>query len=196
MKKLKFLMLALLVSYSSISWAQSEITGVVVDDQNVPLPGANVVVKGSSRGVVTDFDGHFKIEASIGDILEISYIGMTTQQVVVENNSSLTVVLQTDATVLDDVVVVGYGTQKIKDVTGAVKRVTSEEFNKGVVTNPGQLIQGKAAGLMLLHPVASPVVGSESLFVDKVLSVRGPDLYLFWTAFRWDLQVRVPEKAL
>lgn len=159
MKKLKFLMLALLVSYSSISWAQSEITGVVVDDQNVPLPGANVVVKGSSRGVVTDFDGHFKIEASIGDILEISYIGMTTQQVVVENNSSLTVVLQTDATVLDDVVVVGYGTQKIKDVTGAVKRVTSEEFNKGVVTNPGQLIQGKAAGVNVTSSSGEPGSG-------------------------------------
>lgn len=159
MKKLKFLMLALLVGFSTISWAQTEITGSVVDDQNVPLPGANVLIKGTSKGVVTDFDGNFSIEASIGDILEISYIGMTTQQVVVTDNSPLSIILQTDATQLDDVVVVGYGTQKIKDVTGAVKRVTSEDFNKGVVSNAGQLIQGKAAGVNVTSSSGEPGSG-------------------------------------
>ncbi len=159
MKRLKFLMLVLLVGFSTISWAQTEITGVVLDDQNVPLSGANVLIKGSSRGVVTDFDGNFSIEASIGDVLEISYIGMTTQQVAVEDGNSLTVVLQSDATQLEDVVVVGYGTQKIKDVTGAVKRVTSEDFNKGVVTNAGQLIQGKAAGVNVTSSSGEPGSG-------------------------------------
>lgn len=178
MKKLKFLMLALLVGFSTVSWAQTEITGLVVDDQNVPLPGANVVIKGSSKGVVTDFDGNFSIEASVGDILEISYIGMTTRQVVVANNNAGTIILQTDATQLEDVVVVGYGTQQKKDITGAVSSVKSENFNKGVVTSPESLIQGKVAGVNVTSASGEPG-SSQSITIRGVGSVRSGSTPLF-----------------
>src|SRR5690606_20487903 len=145
---------------------------------NVPLPGANVVIKGSSKGVVTDFDGNFSIEASVGDILEISYIGMTTRQVVVANNNAGTIILQTDATQLEDVVVVGYGTQQKKDITGAVSSVKSENFNKGVVTSPESLIQGKVAGVNVTSASGEPG-SSQSITIRGVGSVRSGSTPLF-----------------
>lgn len=152
-------MVILLVGFSTVSWGQVEITGTVTDESGAPLLGANVLIVGTSKGVVTDFDGNFAIQASEGDVLEISYVGMMTQKVVIGTDSKFNITLLTDASALDEVVVVGYGTQKIKDVTGAVNRVTSEDFNKGVVTNAGQLIQGKAAGVNVTSSSGEPGSG-------------------------------------
>lgn len=135
---------------------QTVINGIVVDDTGAPLPGANVLVLGSTRGVVTDFDGNFSIEAEVGDILEISYIGMKSQKITVANADSLTITMETDAASLDEVVVVGYGTQQKKDLTGAIATVKPEDFTPGVNVNATQLLNGAAAGVQISQVSSAP----------------------------------------
>ncbi|MGB3146081.1 MAG: TonB-dependent receptor [Maribacter sp.] len=145
--KLKLLMI-LFFGASSLALAQTDVSGVVVDDANVPLPGANVLEKGTSNGVQTDFDGNFSISvANNNAILVISYIGYKAQEISVNGNNNPRVQLVPDLNELDEVVLVGYGGIKSKDVTGAVKVIGAEDFNKGVNTAPGQLLQGKIAGV-------------------------------------------------
>ncbi|WP_205161200.1 MULTISPECIES: SusC/RagA family TonB-linked outer membrane protein [Arenibacter] len=160
MKKLKFLMFALIIGISTASWAQTSVTGTVFDEQNVPLPGATVIEKGTKNGTTTDFDGNFTIQVSDANAtLAVSFLGYATKDISLNGQSTVSLTLQEDSSLLDEVVVVGYGTQKIKDVTGAVKRVTSEDFNKGVVNNAGQLIQGKAAGVNVTSSSGEPGSG-------------------------------------
>ena len=160
MKKLKFLMFVFVIGTSMTSWAQTTVTGTVSDEQNVPLPGATVLEKGTSNGTTTDFDGNFTIQVSDESaILAISFLGYDTKEYPLNGQTNVSAVLQEDSSLLDEVVVVGYGTQRIKDVTGAVKRVTSEDFNKGVVNNAGQLIQGKAAGVNVTSSSGEPGSG-------------------------------------
>ncbi|HUH46553.1 MAG TPA: carboxypeptidase-like regulatory domain-containing protein, partial [Arenibacter sp.] len=160
MKKIKFLMFVLLFGVSMASWAQTTITGTVVDEGNVPLPGATVLEKNTLNGTTTDFDGNFTLQVADGNaVLKVSFLGFTTLEMPLSGKNNVSIMLKVDSSELDEVVVVGYGTQKIKDVTGAVKRVTSEDFNKGVVTNPGQLIQGKAAGVNVTSSSGEPGSG-------------------------------------
>jgi len=130
--------------------------GTVNDAEGNPLPGANVVIKGTTRGVVTDFEGNFPINAEEGDTLEVSYIGFKTLEVSVENSEALTISLETDAASLDEVVVVGYGTQKKKDLTGSIARVKAEDFAPGANTNAVQLLNGAAAGVNVSQISSAP----------------------------------------
>ncbi len=164
------MLVALLCTQGLIAQSNS-ITGTVTDDSGLPLPGANVIIVGTSTGVVTDFDGEFTIQANIGDVLEISYLGMTTQQVTIENSNALSITLQADAEELESVVVVGYGTQRRKDVTGAIGSVKSESFNKGVVANAGQLLQGKVAGVNVTASSGEPGA-SQDIIIRGVGSLR------------------------
>ncbi|MCM4170740.1 TonB-dependent receptor [Arenibacter sp. TNZ] len=153
-------MFALIIGISTASWAQTSVTGTVFDEQNVPLPGATVIEKGTKNGTTTDFDGNFTIQVSDANAtLAVSFLGYATKDISLNGQSTVSLTLQEDSSLLDEVVVVGYGTQKIKDVTGAVKRVTSEDFNKGVVNNAGQLIQGKAAGVNVTSSSGEPGSG-------------------------------------
>lgn len=155
----KILML-LAVICGPVLMAQSiDVTGVVSDDTGYALPGASVSVIGTTRGVETNFDGFFTIPATIGDIIKISYLGMETQEITINNSTPLAITLASGAEQLESIVIVGYGTQKIKDVTGSVKRITSKDFNKGVVNNAGQLIQGKAAGVNVTSSSGAPGSG-------------------------------------
>jgi len=148
MKKFKRTMLVLFMGIAAISWAQTDVTGVVLDDQNVPLPGANVVEKGTTNGVVTDFDGNFSITVEDDNaVLVVSYIGYETKEIVLDESLTYSVQLTSSSTNLEEVVLVGYGGVKSKDVTGAVKVIGAEDFNKGVNNAPGQLLQGKIAGV-------------------------------------------------
>ena len=148
MKKVKFLMLVLAVGLATTSWAQTTVTGVVLDDLEVPLPGASILEKGTTNGVVSDFDGNFTIAVNDGNAtLIISYIGYKAKEILVNDKETLRVQLEQDAAQLDEVVLVGYGGVKSKDVTGAVKVIGAEDFNKGVNNAPGQLLQGKIAGV-------------------------------------------------
>ncbi|MEM9831292.1 MAG: TonB-dependent receptor [Bacteroidota bacterium] len=132
------------------------ISGTVTDETGAPLPGATILVKGTNNGTITDMDGKFTIEAEADDILTISFVGFLSVEISVNGQSSITVQLESDAAQLNEIVVVGYGTQKKSDVTGAVASINRENFNNGVLTNPGELIQGKLAGVSIATNSGEP----------------------------------------
>ena len=145
--KLKLLML-LMFGVSFASLAQTQVTGVVVDETNVPLPSATVQEKGTSNGVVTDFDGNFTITVSQqGATLTFSYIGFETKEIVWDGSTDLTVQLLPSSTGLDEVVVIGYGSVKRSDLTGAVASLNNETVTEQRKTDIGQAIQGRIAGV-------------------------------------------------
>lgn len=139
--------------------ADVDITGKVVDENGQGLPGASVVMQGTARGATSDLDGNYKLNVPEDAILEISFVGYKTQTVSINGRSEINISLEIDAETLSEVVVIGYGVQKTSDVTGAVKRVKSEDFNKGVMNNAGQLIQGKAAGVNVTSSSGEPGSG-------------------------------------
>jgi len=134
MKKISILFLILLGSCTFLYAQQLSITGVVTDKKpNEPIIGASVVIKGTTNGTVTDLDGKFTVQASKGNILVVSFIGYTTQEVVVNGNqTSYQISLTEDTQTLDEVVVVGFGTQKKVNLTGAV--ATVDKKNAGITS--------------------------------------------------------------
>ncbi len=133
-----------------------EINGTVTAESGQALVGASVVVKSTSRGAITGNDGQFTISATGKDVLAISMIGYESQEILVGNQTNLSIQLVTDITALEEVVVVAYGVQKRSDVTGAISSVNTEDFNKGIVVNPGQLLQGKVAGVNVSNVSGEP----------------------------------------
>lgn len=135
-----------------------QIKGNVVDNTGESLIGVNVVVKGTLNGSLTDINGDYTINVKPGDILSFSYIGYLTQEIKVEKNvSSLNVILQEETKVLNEVVVIGYGTQRRSEVASSIGTVKSEDFVKGVsVADASQLIKGKIAGVSVISPDANP----------------------------------------
>ncbi len=127
--------------------AQQTVTGTVTDETDSGIPGANVLIEGTTTGVVTDLDGKFSISASPEDVLLISYIGYQTQKIPVGSQTSINVKLGTDTEFLDEVVVIGYGTAKKSDLTGAVSQVTTESFERQPITRVEEALQGRAAGV-------------------------------------------------
>ncbi len=124
------------------------VQGVVVDEAGIPVIGANVLVKGTAYGTTTDIDGNFSLpDVSDSATLVVSYIGFQTIEV--KAASDLRIVLKEDAELLDEVVVVGYGTMRRKDVTSSISTVQADDLNQGVYTDPAQLLQGKVAGLTI-----------------------------------------------
>ncbi|MRH98982.1 SusC/RagA family TonB-linked outer membrane protein [Kriegella sp. EG-1] len=134
-------------SYSSIEELQSTITGNVTDENGSPLPGASVVVKGTTTGAVTDFDGNYSISASSDAVLLISYVGYQTAQVSVNGKSVVNVGLEVDASQLDEVVVVGYGTQRKGEVTAAISTVGAETIEKIATPSSVDAVKGQIAGV-------------------------------------------------
>ena len=136
--------------------AQTTVSGTVTDQSSgLPLPGATVIIKGTTTGTSTDFDGNYLISANLGDILQFSYIGFLTQEVEV-TTTTLNVALPPDSQVLDEVVIIGYGTTTKKDATGSVTAVSVEEFNKGAIVSTDQLLTGKAAGVRITNTGGAP----------------------------------------
>ncbi len=158
-------------SFLNLVPLQQSISGIVTDESDMPLPGATVMVKGTTNGTTTDFDGKFVINADADAILEISYLGYSPKEVAVNGQSQLVVKLEPNAAQLNDVVVVGYGTQKRSDVTGAIASVKSENFNKGVVSNPGELLQGKMAGVNIVSNSGEPGA-SQNVIIRGIGSLR------------------------
>ncbi|HET8736292.1 MAG TPA: SusC/RagA family TonB-linked outer membrane protein, partial [Pricia sp.] len=156
MKSLKLTMLIGCLILTSAAWAQTTVSGTVTDPENIPLPGATVLEKGTTNGTTTDFDGNYTIDVPEDAVLEISYLGYATHEVSVSGQTTVNAQLAEDATQLEDVVVVGYGTQKKSDVTGSIGSIKSENFNKGVVSNPGQLVQGKISGVNVTSVSGEP----------------------------------------
>ena len=155
------LLLMLFVSICSFA-QQIEINGIVTSESDgMPLPGASVIVKGTSKGTTTDFDGRFMISAEVGEELEFSYIGFVPQVIIVSGKTEINVTLKDDVASLSEVVVVGYGTQKKADLTGAISTVKSNDIAKTPSANVMQSIQGKVAGVQVVSsgsPGGSPTV--------------------------------------
>ncbi len=150
-----------------------QVSGKVIDaGDGSAVPGVNVSVKGTTRGVTTSADGAYQITASSASTLVFSFIGYATQEILLGNQSTLNVSLATDARALQEVVVVGYGTQRSKDVTGGVVSITPKDFNKGVIVSPEQLLQGRAAGVQITPASGEPGAGI-NVRIRGAFSLRG-----------------------
>lgn len=143
-----------------------KVRGVIKDETGEPIIGATVRVKGQSEGTVSDLDGNFTLDVTDDNTLQISYIGYQTQEFAVGKQHHFSIVLEEDKKILNEVVVIGYGTQKKGDITSSVGSVKSEDFTAGAINDAGQLIQGKIAGLSVTNPSGNPVGGTE-------ISLRG-----------------------
>ena len=161
------------VKATTISQPQQTVSGTVTTAADgMPLPGVTVVVKGTSNGTTTDFDGNYELEVAADAVLSFSYVGMKTIDIPVDGQSTINAQLQEDLGVLDEIVVVGYGSQKKSDVTGSVASVPEERLENLPVTNVTQAIQGTTAGLNISQ--GSSVPGSTgSIQVRGINSITG-----------------------
>ena len=162
--KTKLTLICLLLNFFFIQAQAQEriITGTVSSQSDgLPLPGVNVLVKGTSTGTITDFDGNYSISASDDNSLVFSFLGFETKEVLVGSQNTIDVILGESASALGEVVLVGYGSTKKQDVTGAITRIKAEEIVKQPALTPTQSLQGKAAGVQIISsgaPGSSPIV--------------------------------------
>ncbi|MCB0663076.1 MAG: TonB-dependent receptor plug domain-containing protein, partial [Saprospiraceae bacterium] len=173
------LLLMCLLVLTSTAWSQRTVTGTVTDAENgEALIGATVLVTGTSVGTVTDFDGKYSVDVPDGsNSLEFSYAGYSSQTIALGTSNVVDVKMAAGA-LLDEVVVVGYGTVKKSDLTGAVTAVGEDDFNKGVFVSPDALIQGKAAGVQVLNNSGQPG-GAATIRIRGNSSIRAGNQPLF-----------------
>jgi TonB-linked SusC/RagA family outer membrane protein len=179
--ELKFLLAALLLSSLPLQDLQAKefffqdgrvVTGTVKDEEGAALPGANVLEKGTTNGAVTDADGNYRLVVqSSNAVLVFSFVGAETREVTVGEQTNISVTLPNSAVALSELVVIGYGTQKRSDVTGAISSLKSENFNQGVVTNPGQLLQGKVSGVNVTTASGEPGA-AQNVIIRGIGSLR------------------------
>ena len=136
--------------------AQSTLSGRVTDRNGIALNGATISIAATNKVTISDADGHFTIESSPGTLIQFSHIGFITRQISIGTETELVVSLEEEKVMLDEIVVVGYGSALRKDVTGAVSKISENEFNAGVITHPLQQIQGKIAGVVITQPGGDP----------------------------------------
>ncbi|WP_420384798.1 SusC/RagA family TonB-linked outer membrane protein [Roseivirga sp.] len=162
MKKFLLLLLVLSVGFQGALLAQTRtVTGKVTGaDDGLGIPRVNITVKGTTRGVPSDLDGNYTIEVSSNETLVFSFVGYISKEVLVGNQTTINVTLEPDYAELDEVVVVGYGSQEKKEITSSVVALDAEEFNKGNVNDPTQLLQGKVPGLSIYNKGSNPNSGS------------------------------------
>ena len=155
------------------AYAQSfSVSGTIIDENKMPLLGVNVIVKNESRGTTTDFDGNYTVQnISSGDVLQFSYLGFQTQEITVNDQQTINVTLQTDSEALNEVVVIGYGTQSRKEITGAVSVVGSETIEDLNPARVEQALQGRVAGVNITSTSGSP--GSASTINIRGISTNG-----------------------
>ncbi len=172
---LKYALLLLFVTMGTFAMAQRTITGTVTDaETSEPLIGASVVALGTAKGAVTDFDGKYSLEVPAGITeLQFSYTGYSTQTAAIGASSVVDFQLA-PGTILDAVVVTGYGTQKEKEITSSVVEVSSKDFNQGVISDPAQLLQGKVAGLQVYNRGGDP--NNQSVIRLRGLSTVGANV--------------------
>lgn len=156
----RFLMMVIVSFYTSISIAQTQVKGNIKDVSGEPLIGVSIKEKGTSNGTVSDLDGNFAITTSKSNFLQVSYIGYISQEIKAENGKTLQIVLQENSEILEDVVVVGYGTQKKVNLTGSVSAVTAKELANKPVTSTAQALAGLAPGLSVLQNSGRPGAGA------------------------------------
>jgi TonB-linked SusC/RagA family outer membrane protein len=171
-------MLMLISTTMSVMAQDVSVSGKVTDAKTGGIPGVTVTLKGSTRGTNTDVEGNYQISVPGNATLSFSAIGYETQDVAVGNKSVVNVVLSEDVKALEEVVVVGYGTVKKKDATGAVSALGSKDFQKGIVTSPEQLMQGRVAGVQITQQSGEPG-GGINVRIRGTSSVLGGNNPLF-----------------
>lgn len=172
-------LLVLLMLGAFTSFAQRTVTGkVTASDDGSPVPGVNVLEKGTNNGTASDASGNYSITVGDNAVLIFSFVGYATQEVAVSGRNTVDVSLQLDVTALSEVVVIGYGAVNKRDLTGAVGSIKSEEFNRGIIASPEQLIQGKIAGVQITSASGEPGAGV-NLRIRGTSSVRGNNNPLF-----------------
>lgn len=177
--KLRTLILLLCALCPLATHAQEKtVSGTVSDIEGVPIPGVNIVIKGTASGTAADFDGNFSLNVEMGQTLVLSSIGFKTMEVPVTEADEYNVQMESDSALLDEVVVVGYGTQRKSDVTGALVSVTSEEINSRPVNNAIEAMQGKAAGVDITTNERPGSVGSITIRGVRSLSASNAPLYV------------------
>ena len=148
------------------------VSGTVKDAEGVAMPGVNIYEKGTTNGTTSDANGNYRVNVSSSNaVLVFSFVGTETKEVMVGGQSEISVSLNPSAETLAELVVVGYGTQKRSDVTGAMTSLKSEDFNQGVVTNPGQLLQGKIAGVNVTSTSGEPG-SAQNVIIRGIGSLR------------------------
>lgn len=150
-----------------------EVTGTVTDSDGLPLPGVTVMEEGTSNGTQTDFDGQYSLDLPSDAVIVFSFVGMKTLKKNVDGNSTINVQMETNPQSLDEVVLVGYGSQTRRSITTAISKVSEDDFNKGVVTSPLDLIQGKVSGLTITRPGGNNPNSSASIQLRGVTSLTG-----------------------
>lgn len=170
-------MLTLALALCGFTAQAAIVKGTVTDQSGEPLIGATVMLAGSSVGTATDADGNFSIDAEQGKTLKVSYVGYVTKDVKVKGNN-LSIILSEDNALLEEVVVVGYGTMKRKDLTGSITTVDSKELNVGSYTDPGQLLQGKVPGLVVVQN-SDPNGGVNSMTLRGASTLSGDSSPLY-----------------
>ncbi len=179
-------LLVLLFFVPTFIIGQATVTGTVTEQSSSqPLPGVNILIKGTSQGTATDFDGNYQINANNGDIMVFSYIGFVSQEITFSGQSSINIILIEDAAQLDEIVLIGYGGVKKEDLTGSADLITSKDFNEGPVVSAQQLISGKIAGVSVTSGGGAPGegqniiirgVGSLSLSSSPLIVIDGVPL--------------------
>ncbi len=178
MKQILLMLLFVFAGFSVVAQTRT-ITGKITDgDSGEELPGVTISIKGTSTGTTTGLDGTYSISAADDQTLVISYIGFKTQELVVGSRTVIDVSMDADVEELAEVVIVGYGETTIKDATGAVAAISSEDFNKGVISSPEQLIQGKTAGVQIAGNSGAPG-SSVDIRIRGANSVRSNNNPLF-----------------
>ncbi len=152
------IMTVLLFAFVSLAYGQARtITGTVIEEgTGFSLPGVNIQIQGTLTGTITGIDGTYSLQASTGDILVFSFVGYVSQEIAVADQNVIDVALAEDVELLDEVVVVGYGTQRRANVTGSAQRVVADEANVGLVNSPEQLMQGRVAGVNIIQSGGEP----------------------------------------
>lgn len=138
------------------SQASRKITGVIKGEDGEPIVGANVVEKGTTNGTITDIDGRFSLEVTVGTVLQVSYIGYNTQDIRIIDKASYDIILTEDAKTLDEVIVVGYGTMRKRDLTGAVSQLKGDDIADLPLRSASDALQGKAAGVTITSTSGTP----------------------------------------
>ncbi|MDR0603483.1 MAG: TonB-dependent receptor [Bacteroidales bacterium] len=160
--------------YTGYAQEKRTVTGKVIEaESNMPLPGTTVSVKGANVSVISDAGGNFSITTASGDVLVFYFMGYTTQEIVVSNQSHIDVSMVEEITRLDDVIVIGYGTTTKKEVTGSVSSINSDDFKSGNITDPIQLLQGQIAGLNIIRPDGGDPNGSFQIQLRGISTMRG-----------------------
>ncbi|GGK33771.1 SusC/RagA family TonB-linked outer membrane protein [Yeosuana aromativorans] len=169
---IKNILLVVSLLFTGMIYSQTKITGTVTDDNGLPLPGVNISIKGTQKGTVSDFDGKYSIDASSNDILEYSYIGYLTQAINIGGKTTINVTMKPSIESMDEVVVIGYGSQKRSDVTGAVTSINTDALESRPITNIEQALQGQAAGLSVSSTGGQPGAATK-MNIRGISSVSG-----------------------